>query len=235
MSTPIHELDALKLDAERKKQNAEGISPTSDDGTFVTDGPAGEGRASNNDRHLRVNTDYEDDGDFDGEAEGPPMRSPSQAREQAMRLDDDLALLQAERVASRSTHEDAEEESKPASVNRSRSRRRAQQPVDEFDEATNPLHEKAAMYNPPEDPHTNVAKFIKKLHNSSFIIRYFTYIVPVVVLLLIPLLLGAFVFYNANVGGVRLLWFSVWLEIVWLTLWAGRVRSFSQRVRLTGP
>lgn len=35
--------------------------------------------------------------------------------------------------------------------------------------------------------------------------------------------MGALVFPNANVGGVSLVWFSIWLEIVWLTLWAGRI------------
>lgn len=150
------------------------------------------------------------------------MRSPSAAREQSLRLEDDLALLEAERVASASTREDHDKDDKSA-TSASRTRSRRSENVDEFDEATNPLHEKAAVYNPPENPNTTVSVFIKKLHQSSFIIRYFTYIVPVVVLLLIPLLVGALAFPNASVGGVELLWFSVWLEIVWLTLWAGRV------------
>ena len=49
------------------------------------------------------------------------------------------------------------------------------------------------------------------------------YITPPVLILLIPLLLGVFVFKTATVGGVRLQWFMIWLEIVWLTLWAGRI------------
>lgn len=152
------------------------------------------------------------------------LRSPSAHREQSLRLEDDLALLEAERVASASTKEDAGEDNKSKStksISRVRSRRSGN--VDEFDEATNPLHEKAAVYNPPEKPNTKLSVFIKKLHQSSFIVRYFTYIAPVVLLLLIPLLVGALAFPNASVGGVELLWFSVWLEIVWLTLWAGRV------------
>ena len=48
---------------------------------------------------------------------------------------------------------------------------------------------------------------------------------PLVIVLLIPLLVGALAYPNASVGGVRLVWFSVWLEIVWLTLWAGRVST----------
>ena len=148
------------------------------------------------------------------------MPTPSARREQATRLEDDLMLLQAERVASRST-QGPEADGERASLSRSRSRRTDQ--VDEFDEATNPLHEKAAVYKPPESPNTKLSAFIKKLHQSSFIVRYFTYIAPLVLILLVPLLVGALKYPNASVGGVKLLWFSIWLEIVWLTLWAGRV------------
>lgn len=129
-------------------------------------------------------------------------------------------LLQAERVASRSTQ--GAEEGEGVSVSRSRSRREV---VDEFDEATNPLHEKAAVYTPPERPQTELSAFVKKIHQSSFIVRYLTYILPVVILLLIPLLLGALVFTETGVGGVKLMWFAIWLEIFWLTLWAGRIAS----------
>jgi hypothetical protein len=162
---------------------------------------------------LKVDTTYtlEDDA---------PPPTPSARREQATRLEDDLLLLQAERMTTRSTH-GPEDEHDRNSINRARSRRSEQ--VDEFDEATNPLHEKAAIYKPPEKPNTQIAVFIKKLHQSSFLVRYITYISPVVLLLLIPLLVGALEFPNASVGGVQLMWFSIWLEIVWLTLWAGRV------------
>src|SRR5271170_1273679 len=101
------------------------------------------------------------------------------------------------------------------------------EPVDTFDADTNPIHEKTALYRPPERPSTKVAAFFKYIHTSSWLIRYVTYIVPVVLILLIPLLIGALVprAKEACVGGVQLLWFSVWLEIVWLTLWAGRLAA----------
>lgn len=159
----------------------------------------------------------------------PPsgVTSPSATREQASRLDDDLQMLQIERQIS------AAEEAKSndgRSMHRSRSRH--QEPVDEFDAATEPIHTQASMYKPPENPTTSFAKLIKKIHNSSWVIRYLTYIVPVVCIILIPLLLGALVFTDASVGGVKLVWFCIWLEIVWLTLWAGRV-SCSPRVLLS--
>ncbi|KAF1951853.1 hypothetical protein CC80DRAFT_495737 [Byssothecium circinans] len=151
---------------------------------------------------------------------GRSIASPSQTREQASRLDDDLAMLQAERKVS-DMSELERERSTTRSMRRQRSRR--EDPVDDFDEATNPLHEKAALFKPPENPTTNLSRFFKKVHNSSFLVRYFTYITPVVLIILIPLLLGALLFKDAHVGHVRLVWFCIWLEIVWLTLWAGRL------------
>ncbi|CAL5867169.1 uncharacterized protein PFLUO_LOCUS1381 [Penicillium psychrofluorescens] len=212
MSTPVDEAKTLQLEDQKEKHKyGEELSPTSDDGTFTN-----EHHEAN---RLKLDTicTAEDD-------TPPPMRTPSARRERATRLEDDLMLLQAERVVSRSTQagEDGTDGAGgPGSINRSRSRR--SDAVDEFDEATNPLHEKAAIYKPPESPNTRIAVFIKKVHESSFIVRYVTYITPLFLILLIPLLLGALKYKNATVGGVRLMWFSIWLEIVWSSLWAGRI------------
>ncbi|MCJ1465666.1 hypothetical protein MMC07_004285 [Pseudocyphellaria aurata] len=148
--------------------------------------------------------------------------SQSRSREEQHRLGDDLAMLQAEQVVSKSQSPDkmGAKMSHSLSMRRSRSR---PEPVDQFDVNTNPIHEKTATFRPPENPSNNVARAFKRIHDSSFLIRYFLYIMPVVTLLLIPLLLGALVLKRANVGGVRLMWFSVWLEIVWLTLWGARI------------
>lgn len=147
--------------------------------------------------------------------------SQSQSKEEEQRLEDDLAMLQAERNVSRSqTHPKAGELTRSMSIRRQRSR---PEPVDEFDVNTNPIHQKNNTYNPPEHPTSGFARAFKRVHDSSFLVRYFMYIVPLVLILLIPLLLGGLVFKEATVGGVRLLWFCVWLEVVWLTLWGGRI------------
>lgn len=204
MSSPVEERKAVHLQEQYQKL-AEDTSPSDD--TYVTE--------RNPREHLKVDTSYATEEDEEQRA----MRTPSARREQATRLEDDLMLLQAERVASRSTQGDVGD-SEHQSMSRVRSRR---EPVDEFDEATNPLHEKAAVYKPPESPNTKLSAFVKKVHQSSFMVRYITYIVPVVLIILVPLLVGALKFPNASVGGVKLMWFAIWLEIVWLTLWAGRV------------
>ena len=151
-----------------------------------------------------------------------PKPSASQIRADKSRLQDELRMLEAERVASMDTTR------KSSSLGRSKSRK--QDPIiDEFDVNTNPIHEQNAAYKPVEGPSTNIAKFFRKLHESSVLIRYFMYIIPVAILLLVPLLVGAVAYGSGpdkrNIGGVDLLWFSIWLEVVWLTLWAGRIAS----------
>lgn len=210
-------------------------SNSDEEGTIIGDENGDTRQGSSHNRrdplHLNVNIPGEDD------RLSRFSKSPSQNREQAHRLDDDLKLLQVERQVSAAIEEDVEGEeaaekdshlhkTQSASVRRERSKR--EELVDDFDVATNPLHERAQVYKPPENPASAVGKFFKRVHNSSFLIRYITYITPVTLILLIPLLIGALVpgvngDDGARVGGVQLLWFMIWLEIVWLTLWAGRV------------
>jgi len=159
------------------------------------------------------------------------MKSPAQTREEAHRLEDDLRMLQIEQQVSAIAEEKSikaegdglEKTATHQSVRRERSRH--SEGVDEFDVATNPLHEATKLYKPPRHPTTALAKFLKVIHQKSFLVRYFTYITPVVLIILVPLLVGALLprARGANVGGVGLFWFCIWLEIVWLTLWAGRV------------
>jgi hypothetical protein len=211
MTTPIEEIDEPRYHVEQPTRH-DFVRHSSDEGTYINDGSAEAGRNT-----LNVDTSHNE----------PSMRyepSPSLVRAQALQLDDDLALLEAERVVSHSE----EKSEKTTSLHRSRSRR--SEPLDDFDVATNPLHETAAIYKPPEHPNTSLAKIVKKIHSSSFLIRYITYISPIVLVLLVPLLLGALKYRDTSVGGVELVWFSIWLEIVWLTLWAGRVCSIQKNL-----
>jgi len=199
MSTPVDEVPKLRFDP----HGVGHLESSDDDNTYTPEG-----------LHLHTSNDTQDD--------SIRRPSPSQTRAQEYRLDDEMALLHAERVVSQAHGQQAAANmNNVASMSRSKSRR-ADDP-DEFDVNTNPIHEKNALYRPPEHPTTKIAAVFKKIHESSFLVRYFTYIIPVVVILLIPLLLGALLFKSATVGGVYLLWFSVWLETIWLTLWLGRV------------
>lgn len=163
---------------------------------------------------VEVDRDHLRDNDY--------QPSPSRTREEANRLQDELEMQKAERMATAT--EGSLEPTTSTTLQRSRSRAAAD-PIDDFDAATNPLHERAAVYKPPEHPTTKVARFFKYIHESSWLVRYFTYIVPVTLLLLTPVFIAIFTTpgQNANVGSVELLWFGIWLQIVWLSLWAGRI------------
>ena len=225
MTTPVKEIREPQY---RPIQYPNERSSNSDD----------EGTLSNEfDRPQRINTDqqYQDEKmgeDYDSVQRTDTMEqnflggktSESQSREQEQRLEDDLAMLQAEQNVSRTDSNHHLGLIRSRTIHRSRSR---QEPVDSFDVNTNPIHEKASGFRPPEHPEGNFAKAFKRVHDSNFLVRYFMYIVPLVIIILIPLLLGGMVFKRATVGGVRLLWFCVWLEIVWLTLWGGRILAKS--------
>ncbi|KAI4137474.1 MAG: hypothetical protein LQ341_005128 [Variospora aurantia] len=204
MSTSVHEITHPRF------------SP--DDGTHSqSDDDEGTLSGENNRRNSSRDHSVEKRGYIGGQSTEP------QSREEEKRLTDDLAMLQAERVVSNAQSAMVSGRlTKSTSMYRSRSRI---EPVDQFDVNTNPIHEKTATFRPPENPAGRVAQTFKKIHDSSFLIRYFSYIVPVVLIILIPLLLGALLFKQATVGGVRLLWFCVWLEMVWLTLWSGRITA----------
>ena len=196
-----------------------------DDGTIV-----GEGSVRNNSpprptrNHLNVFTD-----NGANLADIRSLQSPSRTREEAHRFQDELVMLKVERQ----TSTDERERNLERSRSKAQSSSRREEPPDDFDIATNPTYEKGAVYKPPENPSTSVAKIFKKIHSSVFFVRWFFYIAPVTCIILIPLLLGALLFKGASVGKVRLDWFCIWLEIVWLSLWAGRVSSCKLRAWLT--
>lgn len=206
MSTPVEEIPQPQF-APPQYPTHNGRSSDSDD----------EGTLSNEyDRSERSTTNDTQAHNFLG-----GRTSQSHTREQEQRLEDDLAMLEAERKVSISQSQQAPSAmSKSMSFHRSRSR---PEPVDQFDVNTNPIHEKASTFRPPEHPDGSFGRMFKRIHDSHWLIRYFMYIMPLVLIILIPLLMGGLVFKRATVGGVRLLWFTVWLEIIWLTLWGARI------------
>ena len=207
MSTPVEEIRQPQFAPPQYPAHNNGRSSDSDD----------EGTLSNeHDRPERSMTNDTQTQNFLG-----GKASQSQSREEEQRLEDDLAMLQAERKVSRSQSQQAPSAlTRSISIHWSRSR---PEPVDQFDVNTNPIHEKASAFKPPEHPDGTFARVFKTIHDSNWLIRYFMYIVPLVLIILVPLLIGGLVFKRATVGGVYLLWFCVWLEVIWLTLWGARI------------
>ena len=237
MASPIQEKEESSFDMQRERSSGE------EDVTVVGNGTP-----------YRTNTSHTNEHPADGRQflaihptrthdtnASSDLKSPSATREREHRLDDELHMLQVERQVSadlenrKSNDGNTDSRSRARATTRSRSRR--EDTVDEFDVATNPLHESTKVYQPPPHPENAFAKFFGKVHASHWTIRYFTYITPIMALILIPILLG-FKLPAANgtqknpdgsskarssVGGVEMPWFCIWLLIVWLGLWAGRI------------
>ncbi|KAI9886920.1 MAG: hypothetical protein M1823_001289 [Watsoniomyces obsoletus] len=75
---------------------------------------------------------------------------------------------------------------------------------------------------------TKMGKFYEKILNFSVVTRYMVYVVPLSLLIAIPIIIGASVARPAEIGGVRIVWFFTWVEIVWLSLWVSKL--FAQAV-----
>lgn len=218
-SPVFKDLDRYAFPAVTPDQPRSRRRSSDEDGTLADEDPYGE---KIDHSKLYVQTNYDHGHHKPSKRAVSPM-SPFEQAEQSQRLDDELELLRAENTVNRQiTARDSLSRSRSIGATRSRTN---VEPEDDFDIGTTPVYEQTRMYQPPAKPTTEFAKFFKKIHDSSFIVRYFCYIIPVALILAIPMLLGAFRFKDATVGGVELFWFSVWLEIVWLTLWCGRIMA----------
>ncbi|KAJ4322205.1 hypothetical protein N0V84_004918 [Fusarium piperis] len=139
--------------------------------------------------------------------------SPSGQRADASRIDDNLELLRVERAVSAEDHDGG-----------SFMRKRAHnvEPEDAFNVT---LPDEKTFHDKKRDPDAALLKFWMFLRKFPRFVRYCLYLFPGAALLLIPVLLGGFVFKNGerDVGGVDLMWFGIWLEIVWGVLWVSRM------------
>ncbi|KAK6074911.1 mechanosensitive ion channel [Seiridium cupressi] len=152
-------------------------------------------------------------------------RSPSQYlspgvdnrdREQATRLVDDLTMLHIQQMVSN------QEDELSRSMTKVRSR---QEPVSE-DVFNAPTH--TVTLGTPQEPPSKLNKVFKGVKKLPRVVRYFFYLLPITAILLIPIFLGIFLDPRhqtavGGTGGTQLLWFGIWLEIVWLSLWAARI------------
>ncbi|KAI1745980.1 hypothetical protein F4680DRAFT_442251 [Xylaria scruposa] len=143
--------------------------------------------------------------------------SAAESRDEATRLVDDLTLLQAERSATHAEYE----------LRRSHSRART--PVSTKEDVFNQPAQNPVLDQPPEHS-SKLRDAYQLVKNLPRFIRYFLYSLPVTTILLIPILLGIFLDPGSQAviggpGGVQLLWFGIWLEVVWLSLWAARITT----------
>ncbi|KAI1376427.1 hypothetical protein F4677DRAFT_77966 [Hypoxylon crocopeplum] len=148
----------------------------------------------------------------------PGYLSETESRDQATRLVDDLTLLQAEQAVS---HRESTE------LRRAVSKTRSHEPVkqDVFNQPA-----QTPTIGLPSEPPNQLNKVFRGIKGLPRFIRYFLYSLPITTVLLIPVLLGNLLPQEQQAviggpGGIQLMWFGIWLEVVWLSLWAARIAT----------
>ncbi|KAH9203848.1 Mechanosensitive ion channel-domain-containing protein [Leptodontidium sp. 2 PMI_412] len=68
-------------------------------------------------------------------------------------------------------------------------------------------------------PPTGRQKLYRRCLGFPFLTNILLYVLPVGGVLSIPIICGATVAQAANLGGVRILWLFIWIEVVWMSLW----------------
>ncbi|KAK2463270.1 hypothetical protein APHAL10511_004925 [Amanita phalloides] len=82
------------------------------------------------------------------------------------------------------------------------------------------------VYADGDLPKNKFAKFYHYLLNLSIVTRWFLFIVPILGILWIPGILGLTTFPHAHIWGVKLIWWSIWLSVVWGAWWASLAASY---------
>ncbi|KAI0769601.1 Mechanosensitive ion channel-domain-containing protein [Trametes elegans] len=68
-------------------------------------------------------------------------------------------------------------------------------------------------------PKNKLSRLYNYLLNVSIVTRWFLFIVPVLGLLWIPGILGLTKYPDSTIWGVKLVWWSIWLSVMWLGWW----------------
>ena len=74
-----------------------------------------------------------------------------------------------------------------------------------------------------EDAITQMGQLYDKILRYSVVTRYFLYVLPLALMIAVPIIIGATVAQHAEIGGVRIVWFFTWIEIVWLSVWVSKL------------
>lgn len=74
-----------------------------------------------------------------------------------------------------------------------------------------------------EDTMTQMGIIYDKILNFSIVTRYFLYVLPLALIIATPIIVGATAAEDTKIGGVRIVWFFSWVEIVWLSIWVSKL------------
>ncbi|CAK3819895.1 calcium channel [Lecanosticta acicola] len=82
-------------------------------------------------------------------------------------------------------------------------------------------------YDGEEDTLTTMGKIYTKISNFSIITKYFFFVLPLGLVIAVPIIVGAITLNHKTgapkFGGVPIVWFFTWVEIVWCSLWGAKI------------
>ncbi|KAI9511136.1 Mechanosensitive ion channel-domain-containing protein [Russula earlei] len=69
-------------------------------------------------------------------------------------------------------------------------------------------------------PNSKFVRFYQFLLNASIVTRWTLFIVPILIIIWIPGVIGVTASPRGKIWGVRLIWWSIWLSVAWCGWWA---------------
>lgn len=82
---------------------------------------------------------------------------------------------------------------------------------------------KKVGYDGEETTMNAMGRIYNKVKHFSIVTRYLLYVWPLALMIAVPIVVGATVAQEARIGGVRIVWFFTWIEMVWLSLWCSKI------------
>lgn len=76
-----------------------------------------------------------------------------------------------------------------------------------------------------EDTLNRMGRIYEAILNFSVVTRYLIYVSPLALVIAVPIIVGATVAQDAKIGGVKIVWFFTWIEVVWLSLWVSKIAA----------
>jgi hypothetical protein len=73
---------------------------------------------------------------------------------------------------------------------------------------------------------TRMGKLYNAILNFSVITRYMIYVSPLALLIGVPIVIGATIAPQAQIGGVPITWVFTWIEVIWLSLWVSKICAY---------
>lgn len=75
-----------------------------------------------------------------------------------------------------------------------------------------PLAKKVG-YDGEEDTLNRMGRLYKRVTDFSVVFRYFVYVTPLALCIAVPIIVGATAAQDAEIAGVRIVWFFTWIEV----------------------